>query len=221
MVMLDSRWYGVSSGNGNDGVSHLYPDYYVKTNDPWRLAELAAVSTFKDGAGTEWAKRHIVIDGEAEYTISAFFDDPPCGKTVDGEYPDLPEDVEYEDAEDGRNWSMHNGAWQIFEVFPVDVDIIESSSGLAYESLDDCFGGLAKAIAYAEDKAPLEYFINLDERGEFFADVRREDETVFQIHGFDIFEDGFMRHKDDMPGLLDYLRQLGIADKDDTLVKAN
>ena len=36
-------WYGVSSGNGNNGVSHLYPDYYVRTADPFRLAELASL----------------------------------------------------------------------------------------------------------------------------------------------------------------------------------
>ena len=33
----------------------------------------------------------------------------------------------------------------------------------------------------------FEYFVNLDERGEFFADVRSADgDTVFEIHGFDI-----------------------------------
>ena len=42
-------WYGVSSGNGNNGVSHLYPDYYVRTADPFRLAELAMVDKFNDG----------------------------------------------------------------------------------------------------------------------------------------------------------------------------
>lgn len=53
------------------------------------------------------------------------------------------------------------------------------------------------------------YHINLDERGEFFADVRDSNgETVFEIHGFDIFEDGFMRHKKDLSGLLDYMIEL-------------
>lgn len=68
----------------------------------------------------------------------------------------------------------------------------------------------------------LEYYINLDERGEFFADVRNvEGDTVFEIHGFDIFEDGFMRHKNDTAGLLDYLRGLGIAARNETITKAN
>jgi hypothetical protein len=59
----------------------------------------------------------------------------------------------------------------------------------------------------------LDYYINLDERGEFFADVRdREtDVTVFEIHGFDIFEDGFMEGKKDMTGLYEHLEELGLT----------
>lgn len=59
----------------------------------------------------------------------------------------------------------------------------------------------------------LEYYINLDERGEFSADVRAQDtdETIFEIHGFDIFEDGYMDSKRDMEGLFDYMEELGMA----------
>jgi hypothetical protein len=56
----------------------------------------------------------------------------------------------------------------------------------------------------------LSYHINLDERGEFYADVRRDDKTIFEIKGFEIFEDGFMRNKNDMHGLAGYLVTLGI-----------
>lgn len=56
----------------------------------------------------------------------------------------------------------------------------------------------------------LTYHINLDERGEFYADVRRDDETIFEIKGFDIFEDGFMQHKNDIGGLREYLGDLGL-----------
>lgn len=78
--------------------------------------------------------------------------------------------------------------------------------------------------AYAEPEdapAPLEYFINLDERGDFYADVRRDDSTIFEIHGFDIFEDGFMCHKTDTTGLLDYLVSLGIAHRGETIARGN
>ena len=62
------------------------------------------------------------------------------------------------------------------------------------------------------------YHINLDERGEFYADVRDEnEETVFEIHGFDIFEDGFMKHSQDREGLVSYLFDLGIFKQTDSL----
>ena len=55
------------------------------------------------------------------------------------------------------------------------------------------------------------YHINLDERGEFFADVRNsDDETVYEIKGDQIFEDGFMKDKNDIAGLEKYLIQLSI-----------
>lgn len=63
------------------------------------------------------------------------------------------------------------------------------------------------------------YHINLDERGEFSADVRDEtDKTVFEIHGFEIFEDGFMRNKEDIIMLHEHLISLGIVQQTDNLV---
>lgn len=57
----------------------------------------------------------------------------------------------------------------------------------------------------------LTYFINLDERGDFYADVRNAfQKTVFEISGFEIFEDGFMANKNDLDGLREYLVSLGI-----------
>lgn len=54
------------------------------------------------------------------------------------------------------------------------------------------------------------YFINLDERGCFYADVRDpSNRTVFEIEGFTIFEDGWMRHRSDLEGLRAYLVHLG------------
>jgi hypothetical protein len=67
-----------------------------------------------------------------------------------------------------------------------------------------------------------EYYINLDERGEFRADVRKPSgETIFEIDGFDIFEDGFMCHANDMGGLADYLADLGIIKTTDRIVMSN
>lgn len=60
------RWYGVSTGNGNDGVCHTFPSYYVFTDDPWALAERAAQSDMN-----KEFYDYIEIDGEADFTISA------------------------------------------------------------------------------------------------------------------------------------------------------
>lgn len=68
----------------------------------------------------------------------------------------------------------------------------------------------------------IQYFINLDERGEFYADVRDPDgNTVYEIHGFDIFEDGFMKHKHDLGNLEEHLHMLGFMPKGATLVHGN
>lgn len=62
------------------------------------------------------------------------------------------------------------------------------------------------------------FYINLDERGEFYADVRdKAGKTVFEVRAggesedeSNIFEDGFMRHKNDLDGLTEYLVDLGV-----------
>ena len=68
-----ARWYGVSTGNGNDGVSHMFPSFYVWTNDPWTVAERNAQSDIKAEFHDE-----IEVDGEADYTVSASLYDPDC-----------------------------------------------------------------------------------------------------------------------------------------------
>ncbi len=63
------------------------------------------------------------------------------------------------------------------------------------------------------------YYINLDERGDFSADVRNEKmETVFDIHGLEFFADGFMEDKNDIPGLRDHLADIGIIGEYDDLL---
>lgn len=73
----------------------------------------------------------------------------------------------------------------------------------------------------------LSYRINRDERGGFWADVYnvRTGKTVLDIRGGDeledgdssIFEDGFMRDKNDLSGLRSYLEHLGLVSDHDTL----
>lgn len=161
-----TRLYGVSSGNGNDGVSHMFADYYVKTDKPWLLAQAAILSEFKPGKGQAWALDNAEIDGEAEYTISAMILDPPNDESEDGEYATVYvcsecdaegddsqpcescgenhwQEKEYSDYEDGRNWSESNGAWLIVEVFPMDGPNHDAPT---YESLADCFSAEVLAL---------------------------------------------------------------------------
>jgi hypothetical protein len=166
---LPSKLYGVASGNGNDGVSHMYANYYVRTNDPWRLAELALLAEFKP-SGIAWAKSHSEIDGESDYTISAVIYNPPCEDTKDGEYPTLYrcaeceltsdsqecgqcgescDELDYEEYEDGRNWCDGNGAWLIVEVYPIEDG--ESRDGYpVYDSIEDAFSADLVATVPAE-----------------------------------------------------------------------
>lgn len=70
----------------------------------------------------------------------------------------------------------------------------------------------------------LTYHINLDERGMFYADVRRNEETIFEIkidntwgHQDCIFDDGYMKNKKDISGLQHYLFNLGIIKENEVL----
>ena len=68
------------------------------------------------------------------------------------------------------------------------------------------------------------YFIDLDERGWFNASVRdAEDNTVYNIEigpndTDNIFTQGFMKHKEDVDGLEQYMKQLKVIEDDSELV---
>jgi hypothetical protein len=74
---------------------------------------------------------------------------------------------------------------------------------------------------------PFGYYVNLDERGDFFADVRNPaEETIFEIRAEEdgsigLIEDGFMRHKTDLEGLHDHLVGLGLIGKDADLLPSD
>lgn len=116
-------WYGVSSGNGNDGVSQSNPDYYVRTADPYRLAELAMVDRFKPES-MDWAREAVDVDGERDYTISATIYEGPDGETEFG------------------------AAWLCVDVFPVESDSNGplGSNGPEYNNLESAFSAEALAL---------------------------------------------------------------------------
>lgn len=113
------HWYAVCSGNGNDGVSHRFPDYYVRTCDPYALAALAMVSAFEPRS-MRWAKENVEVDGDAEYGLSATIFDPP--------------------GREGVGYSEHNGAWRIIEIERVDDPKKHNLAGRPeYTSLSEAF----------------------------------------------------------------------------------
>lgn len=72
-----------------------------------------------------------------------------------------------------------------------------------------------------------EYFVNLHERGQFYADVRDgAGKTILEIRSdddgrVDLIDDGFMDHAHDLNGLYEYLVQMGLIDSSDTLARGN
>ena len=79
---------------------------------------------------------------------------------------------------------------------------------------------------YNQPPVEFEYYINLNERGSFFADVRNSSgKTVFTIKAGNeleegessIFEDGFMKNIHDTDGLKEHLVQLGIMEPNQNL----
>ena len=216
MKLAEAKYYGISTGNGNDGVSQLFPDYIVKTDEPYRLAELAALAQFNAGEGREWAKENWDIDGEAEYTISVTFYESP------------EQQEERDEAEKrGENTDDYGTdyAWFIVEVYPWEGDLPERRP--IYDSLADCFE--ASELADVEPEAePTTYklVVDLNERGSFRAHVENyKGEEVFSYVGgdeladdeTDLAEDGFLRHLTDKEGLTLYLIDLKVIPHDSTI----
>lgn len=145
------RWFAVSFGNGNNGVSHGWPNYYCRctSEQAFDLATAAMLSEFKEGAGQAWAAENCEVDGEADYTITAMILDPPA------------DDDDSDDSDDDESWSSFNGAWMLCEVYDaseaynVPDDIASPTDGTvtgqfdmpAYNSLDECFTAELLALA--------------------------------------------------------------------------
>ena len=139
------HWYGVSSGNGNDGVSHLYPDYYVRTCEPYTLAQAAIVAELRP-AYYEWALENSEVDGESDYTIQACIYNPPDDEIDHSECEDGDDCTGCHECE-GNDYCSANGAWLIIEVFPASEDDMRKSRMLDYDSLDEALSADVVALA--------------------------------------------------------------------------
>jgi hypothetical protein len=122
------RWYGVSYGDGNDGVSQLFPDFYVRTAHPWDLARAAAVSAVAP-AYQAWAAAEVQVDGEADYTLHATLLEGPDGETAYG------------------------AAWFICEVFPVEGDEMRDEPS-RFDGLAAAFAPMPGVAIPDEPKEP-------------------------------------------------------------------
>lgn len=132
------KLYGVSTGNGNDGVSHLHPNYFVYTNQPYRLAKAAMIDQFEGAAGKAWALANVEVDGEAEFGITAAIDNPP-------------EEDGAESHNEDETWSGVNGAWLLLHVFPVAEDDAHSQLINIYASIEAALTPSALALVPSDD----------------------------------------------------------------------
>jgi hypothetical protein len=79
----------------------------------------------------------------------------------------------------------------------------------------------------ADSPGPFGYYVNLDERGDFHADIRDPSgETIFELRAeqdgtISLIEDGFMRHKTDLEGMRDHLVDLGLIGRDAELLPSD
>lgn len=127
---------------------------------------------------------------------------------------------------DGTLESYYNSPYECREGF--FEDLLAEYKDMHKED-KEWFRDLAETINRADElpkDVPEEkcyfYYINVDERGEFSADVRdTDDNTVFEIEGFSIFEDGYMSDKEDIEGLKGHISRLGILPDGYDIVKGN
>lgn len=155
------RWYGVSFGNGNDGVSRSWPSFWVKTCEPYTLAAAGMLSEFTPGEGQIWCAENMQIDGEADYGIDATLYNPPGDREdYESELAEAQAAVDAAESEEEReeaedrlreiaesdpgSWSEFNGAWRMCEVFPQDEPDTRAPK---YTSLSDAFSPDLIALA--------------------------------------------------------------------------
>jgi hypothetical protein len=112
------------------------------------------------------------------------------------------------------------GTHERFTFAATDEESYESGEEGYDKFVDDCIEQMKD-----DHECPsrvYEYFINLDERGEFRADVRNEEgRSVYEIAEYGIFEDGFMSDRHDLDGLKKHLVSLGIMEEDCDLIRGN
>lgn len=120
------HYFGVSKGDGNNGVCQVFPSYIVKTDDPWLLAEKALKAEHKPEA-EDWLGDNVYYEGEV-------FEDEngQLSGTISAVILEYPESQE---ARDTNNWGYYCAEF-ILDVFPVSKDISQYRCP-KYDSIED------------------------------------------------------------------------------------
>jgi hypothetical protein len=117
------RHYAVSYGNGNDGLSRLWPDFTLWC-DPGAIGDVARVAMITRGfASPRWVKANVEIGEEYNDAVQACLLNPPRS-------PD---------------WCEANGAWKLCEVYLAD-EADDRSEAPEFVNPVAAFGKIAKGI---------------------------------------------------------------------------
>lgn len=138
----------------------MFPDYVVKTAEPWRLAALAAITAWELDFH-DWARENVDIDGEAEYTIYATFVESPETQAERSALVARADDLRIEANEtdnEAQRVALLEKAGEIeaeveeygcgYAEYCIEVFLWEGDlpSCPIYESLDECFGEAIKLV---------------------------------------------------------------------------
>jgi hypothetical protein len=138
----EERYYGIATGDGNSGISHSFPEYIVKTNNPWDLAKLAAHAQFKDDpAIQEWVAHNMEIDGDSEYGISVVF--PESIEQQEAREEEFERrraaaeeaGEEFDPESDYDDWGGDT-SWFMVDVFPMEASEVDRLSCEVYDDTD-------------------------------------------------------------------------------------
>ncbi len=174
------------------------------------------LSDIGDPDSYDW--RLVTDDGEIE-AIAQRLGLPYYGAAWTGVMTSLGDGVADQDAKVFVAESTH--PWERFAEY---LQVVEDEQVLAPALEREREARLAARKAAEADLSKLfGYYIDVDERGSFLADVRNaEGKTVFEIKAgselaegeSSIFDDGFMKNKADVAGLTEYLQSLSVIPND-------
>lgn len=194
--------------------------------DSYCISITYEASTPQDRDMGEPSERGLVVEREtvdaeqlASYARYHSISEPSCSdprgaQNIWFSSSNPPEDREFFEKDLEKTFSLHVHSINGSEPESADYQAIANLIGAKFRN--------PMELTTTSDKSLYGYYIDLDERGDFAADVRdAHGVTVYEIKAgaslsedaSSIFDDGFMRHKTDLDGLTTYLRDLGVIPK--------